>query len=134
MTCSFYTLKSIFGLFLEQFSGSPVFQTNLFLIYSLLAVGCGIGSMILYCWNRKNHIGAVLAAMPTSGMFAEAIGCIWMLVKHHTLFIQTVFDIVFGFIFIWLLYPNTRYKKLYWITFVVVTVLIFLMIYRPFLV
>lgn len=52
MTVSFYTLKFLLGFFWERFSGE--FPTVLFFAYSVMSLVCGIGSYILYFWNKKN--------------------------------------------------------------------------------
>lgn len=77
MTVSFYVLKYILGFFVKRFSGE--FPTMLFLAYSAMAYACGIGSSILYFWNKENLFGSVLCALPASGMLAEAIGCLMVL-------------------------------------------------------
>lgn len=131
MTLSFYGLKSILGLYIEHFSSE--FQTNLFLLYSALSVVCGIGSYILYYWNNGKLIGSVFCALPASGMLAEAVACLLMLVNHRMLLAQTLFDFVFTFIFLFLLYKKANYKTIYFATMGVVTILVFLVVYQPFL-
>ena len=61
MTVSFYILKFILGFFWERFSGE--FPTTLFLAYSLMAFICGIGSYILYFWNKENFFSSLLCAL-----------------------------------------------------------------------
>lgn len=41
MTISFYVLKYILGFYVERFSNDGHFQTDLFLVYSVLSVVCG---------------------------------------------------------------------------------------------
>lgn len=133
MTLSFYGLKPILGLCIEHFSGEPYFQTNLFLLYSALSVLCGIGSYILYYWNNGNVIGSILCALPASGMLAEAVACLLMLLKHQMLLAQTLFDFVFAFIFLIVSFKKANYKTIYFATMGVVMILAFLIIYQPFL-
>lgn len=133
MTLSFYGLKSILGLYIERFSNESHFQTNLFLLYSALSVVCGIGSYILYYWNNGKLIGSILCALPASGMLAEAVACLLMLLNHRMLLAQTLFDFVFVVIFLFLLYEKANYKTIYFATMGVVTILVFLVVYQPFL-
>ena len=131
MTLSFYGLKSILGVFLAQFSGE--FPTRLFLAYSAISLICGIGSGILYFWNKKTTFGSVLCALPAAGMLAEAIGCLIVLLTRRMLLGQTLFDFAFAAVFGILLYRKANYKVLYFVTLTITAALVFWMIYRPFL-
>lgn len=131
MTVSFYGLKYLLGLFMEQFSGE--FPTRLFLAYSVMAFGCGVGSGILYLWNKENLLGSMLCALPVGGMLAEAVGCTMVLLKRQTLLGQTLFDFVFALIFGILLYRKANSKAGYFITLAAATGVVFFVIYRPFL-
>lgn len=131
MTASFYGLKYILGFFVERFSGE--FPTMLFLAYSAMSLVCGIGSGILYFWNKETPFGSVLCALPPSGMLAEAIGCLLVLLKRRMLLGQTIFDFVFAAVFGILLYRKANCKILYFVTLTLVTALVFCVIYRPFL-
>ena len=131
MTVSFYGLKSILGVFLAQFSGE--FPTRLFLAYSAISLICGIGSGILYFWNKKTTFGSVLCALPAAGMLAEAIGCLIVLLTRRMLLGQTLFDFAFAAVFGILLYRKANYKVLYFVTLTITAALVFWMIYRPFL-
>ena len=133
MTISFYGLKYILGFFIPLFANDGHFQTYLFIIYSVLAVVCGAGSFILYFWNKDNKVSSILYALPASGMLAEAIGCMVVLVNDHMLLGQTIFDFVFALLFGVLLYKKANNKKIYIVTLVTVTVLVFLTFYKPFL-
>ena len=53
MTVSFYGLKYILGLYMPMFSNCGEFQTELFVIYSVLSVFCGAGGYILYFWKKR---------------------------------------------------------------------------------
>ncbi len=131
MTVSFYGLKYILGFFVERFSGE--FPTMLFLAYCAMALGCGVGSSILYFWNKENRFGSMLCALPASGLLAEAIGCLMVLLKRRMLLGQTIFDFAFALIFGILLYRKASNKAWYFLTLAVATGVVFFVIYRPFL-
>lgn len=131
MTVSFYVLKYILGFFVKRFSGE--FPTMLFLAYSAMAYACGIGSSILYFWNKENLFGSVLCALPASGMLAEAIGCLMVLWNRKMLLGQTLFDFLFALIFGILLYRKAKSKTLFFLTLAAVTGVVFFTIYQPFL-
>lgn len=133
MTISFYGLKYILGFYLEIFSNNARFQMDLFIVYSVLSIVCGAGSYILYYWNKENMVSSVLFALPASAMLAEAIGCLVVLINRHMLLGQTLFDFLFALLFGFTLFKRAKNKVLYFITISVVTVLIFLLIYKPFL-
>lgn len=131
MTISFYGLKYILGFFIAMFANDGKFQTDLFIIYSALSVVCGVGSFILYFWNMENKISSILYALPASGMLAEAIGCMVVLVNSHMLLAQTIFDFVFAFLFGILFFRKANNKIIYAVTMAVVTVLVFMAVYKP---
>lgn len=133
MTLCFYGLKYILGFYIPKFSNEGQFQTDLFIAYSILSVVCGIGSFVLYFWNRKNVFNSFLYALPASGMLAEAVACLILLCNSHMLLAQTIFDITFGLLFgVWL-YKKAYNKMLYIGTIIVVALLVFLLVYKPFL-
>ncbi len=133
MTICFYGLKYILGFYMPRFSNEGQFQTDLFLVYSVFSVACGIGSFVLYFWNRQNAFNSFLYAFPTSGMLAEAVACLIVLRNSHMLLAQTIFDFAFGLLFgVWL-YKRACNKMLYIGTVIIVTVLVFLLVYKPFL-
>lgn len=133
MTISFYGLKYILGFYIPRFSNDGQFQTDLFIVYSILSAACGIGSFILYFWNRQNVFQSFLYALPASGMLAEAAACLFVLYNRHMLLAQAVFDLAFGFLFGIGLYKKARHKILYIGTVILVGVSVFLLIYQPFL-
>lgn len=133
MTISFYGLKYILGFHLDRFSNDGQFQTDLFIIYSVLSVFCSVGSYILYYWNKENTVGSILCALPASGMLAEAIGCFFMLINRHMLLGQTLFDFLFALLFGIILFKKAKNKTLYFITMGIVTAFVFLLVYKPFL-
>lgn len=133
MTTSFYGLKYILGFYIPRFSNEGQFQTDLFIVYSILSVACGIGSFVLYFWNRQNVFNSFLYALPASGMLAEAVACLIVLCNSRMLLAQTIFDIVFGLLFGIGLYRKA-YNKLFYIgTVITVAVSVFLLVYKPFL-
>lgn len=133
MTISFYGLKYILGFCLDRFSNDGQFQWDLFFVYAALSVFCGAGSCILYYWNRGNKVSSALYALPASGMLAEAIGCLCVLVNRHMLLGQTLFDFLFALLFGILLFKRANNKIMYIITMGGVTTLVFLLVYKPFL-
>ena len=88
MTVSFYTLKFLLGFFWKRFSGE--FPTALFFAYSVMSLVCGIGSYILYFWNKKNVFSSLLCALPASGMLAEAIACSIVLRKETNTYVPSI--------------------------------------------
>ena len=131
MTLSFYVLKFILGLYIERFSNEQHFQTNLFLMYTVLSIMCGIGSYILYYWNKGNVIGSILCALPASGILAEMVACLWMLINHRMLLAQTLFDLIFTIIFGFVLCEKANFKLIYFITMGIVSVSVFCIVYQP---
>lgn len=131
MTVSFYTLKFILGFFWERFSGE--FPTTLFIAYSVMALVCGIGSYILYFWNKENLFSSLLCALPASGMLAEAIACSIVLWKQKILLGQTLFDFIFAVILGVLLYCKAENRILFFFTLVIATAATFFLIYQPYI-
>lgn len=131
MTVSFYTLKFLLGFFWERFSGE--FPTALFFAYSMMALICGIGSYILYFWNKKNIFSSLLCALPASGMLAEAIACSIVLYNQKMLLGQTLFDFIFAVILGVLLYWKAENRILFFLTLAIATGITFFIIYRPYL-
>lgn len=127
MTVSFYTLKFILGFFWERFSGE--FPTALFIAYSVMALVCGIGSYILYFWNKENLFSSLLCALSASGMLAEAIACSIVLWKQKILLGQTLFDFIFAVILGVLLYCKAENRILFFFTLVIATAATFFLIY-----
>lgn len=133
MTISFYGLKFILGFRMQKFANDGQFQTGLFLLYSVLSVVCGVGSFVLYEWNKGNRVSSILYALPASGMLAEAAGCMFVLINSHMLLAQTLFDFIFAMLFGVTLFKKAVYKKLYLISLIIVATLVFLLVYKPFL-
>lgn len=133
MTISFYGLKYILGFHIQKFANDGQFQTDLFLLYSVLSVVCGIGSFVLYYWNKGNRAGSILCALPAGGMLAEAAGCLFVLINSHMLLAQTSFDFIFALLFGVILFKRAEYKRLYLISLISVAALVFVLVYKPFL-
>ena len=133
MTGSFYGLKYLLGFLSERFSNGGQFQTNLFLVYSVLSVACGIGSYVLYFWNRQNVFNSFLYALPAGGLLAEAAACLVVLCNRHMLLAQTIFDLAVGLAFGIGMYRKAYHKMLYIGTVIAAGALVFLLVYQPFL-
>lgn len=133
MTISFYGLKYLLGFWIARFSNEGQFQTELFIVYSVLSAACGIGSFVLYFWNRQNGFNSFLYALPAGGMLAEAAACLFVLCDRHMLLAQTIFDFAFGLAFGIGLYRKAYNKVIYMATMIVAAVLVFLLVYQPFL-
>lgn len=133
MTISFYGLKYLLGFWIARFSNEGTFQTELFIVYSGLSAACGIGSFVLYFWNRQNGFNSFLYALPAGGMLAEAAACLFVLCNRHMLLAQTIFDFAFGLAFGIGLYRKAYNKVIYMATMIVAAVLVFLLVYQPFL-
>lgn len=133
MTICFYGLKYLLGFWIERFSNEGQFQTNLFIVYSALSVVCGIGSFILYFWNRQNVFNSFLYALPAAGMLAEAAACLFVLYNRHMLLAQTLFDFAVGLAFGVGMYRKAYHKIHYIGTMIAVGVVVFFLVYKPFL-
>lgn len=133
MTISFYGLKYLLGFWIARFSNEGKFQTELFVVYSVLSAACGIGSFVLYFWNRQNGFNSFLYALPAGGMLAEAAACLFVLCDRHMLLAQTIFDFAFGLAFGIGLYRKAYNKVIYMAMMIVSAVLVFLLVYQPFL-
>ncbi|MGN0452180.1 MAG: hypothetical protein ACI4GZ_00075 [Ruminococcus sp.] len=133
MTVSFYGMKYILGLFIPQFDNEGQFQTTLFILYSVLSVVCGIGSCVLYFWNRRNLFGSVLLALPVCAMLAEGIACLYVLINKQMLLAQTVFDLLIALIFGIVFWKKATNKVAYTVTLVTAAALVFFLFYRPYM-
>lgn len=133
MTCSFYGLKWLLGLFLPQFE-SESFSWNLLILYTILSLLCAAGGFILYFWNRKNIFSSFLYALPIGGLAAEALATGIFLCKHHTYLFQLLFDFISMAVLGRLFYKKAACKPLYVSAAVVSAWIIYALIYRPFLI
>lgn len=131
MTISFYLLKFLLGFFISKFSGE--FMMSLFIIYSILAVGCGIGAFILYYWEKNISVNSILYALPTGLLLAETMAVMSYLIKHSTFLFQLIMDGVAVCIFgVWF-FKMAKNKILYIVSICVVTSVAYVVIYRSFL-
>lgn len=132
MTISFYVLEYLLGMFLPRFDNGG-FRTSLFIIYTVLSLVCGMGGFLLYFWNRKNNFASILYALPVSALLAETVGVAIYLFTNQIYLFQLLFDlsctIGFGILF----FKKANNKILYSMTSVIVAVMVYLIIYRPFL-
>ena len=132
MNFSFYFLKYILGFFVLRFYNEG-FQWNLFILYNILALVCSAIAYVLYFWNKDNKLSSFLYALPVSGLVAETIGVSIYFYNNHTFLFQLIFDflslIVLGFWF----YKKANNKMIYIMTIVVVSSIVYFVIYRPFL-
>lgn len=85
------------------------------ILYSFI---CGIGSILLYFYKDHRWYSNIICAIPSSILFEEGISCFHLLITQHILFIQTVFDLFFTFIFIKYFYKYSK-KNVFWMTFII---------------
>lgn len=133
MTISFYALKYILGFYIERFANDGHFQVKLFIVYSVLSFICGAGSFILYYWNKHNTFNSVLYALPSGGLIAEGVACLFALISRHMLLGQTIFNLLFALIFGFLFFKKANNKTLYVLSILVVGALTYLLVYKSFL-
>ncbi len=131
MTVSFYGLKYLLGLFLPRFDGP--FLTNLFLVYSLLAVFCGIAAFVLYYWNRKHCLSSMLYGLPVGALVAETVGVFAYLLEHQTFLFQLLMNLAALSVFVILFWKKAKYKYLYVISGCVTALVFYFGLYHFFL-
>lgn len=132
MTISFYLLKYILGYYIPRFN-SGSFQTHLFFVYSILAVICGIGGYILYFWASSSKCSSILYALPISALSAESIGVTIYFFTNKEYFFQLLFDLLCAVFLGGLFYKKAANKFSYCLTMVIVTPVIYILVYKPFL-
>lgn len=132
MTFSFYGLLYVLGLYLPRFHNDG-FQTSLFLMYTGLSAGCGVGAFVLYYWVRNTRISAVLYALPVGALLAETVGTGVWLVNRSTFLFQFLMDILAAVVFGVLFLKRTAHKGIYGAAVLLVTAAVYTVIYRPFL-
>lgn len=133
MTISFYVLKYILGFTIPIFSNNGCFQTDLFIIYSILSLICGMGSFVLFSWNNNKATSSFLYAMPASGLIAEFMGCLIVLINHQMFLAQTLFDLVFALLFGVVLFKKAPNKIAYLGTLMIVSLTVYFLVYHPYL-
>ena len=132
MTFSFYSLQYVLGLFLPMFDNEG-FKTSLFLLYSFLSIGCGMGAFILYYWERKTKISAVLYALPVGALVAETIGIGICLVNRSVFLFQFLLDFLAFILLGTIFYKRTVSKVIYGVAICLVTAAVYFIVYQPFL-
>ena len=80
---------------------------------------CVIRSVLLYFYKDHRWYSNIICAIPSSILFAERISCFYLLITQHILFIQTVFDLLFTFIFIKYFYKYSKKQNEFWMTFII---------------
>lgn len=132
MSFSFYFFKYILGLFLPQFDNGN-FQWNLFMIYALGSLACGVVGFALYFWNKGGKVGSFLYALPIGALLAETIGVAIYLYHNHIYLFQLIFNalsvIILGFWF----FRKANHKVIYITTIVVVALTGYFFFYHLFL-
>lgn len=132
MTLSFYVLKYILGLLSPAFVNDG-FQTNLFILYSVLSLGCGIGAYILYWWNKEIKGNAVLYALPIGALLAETIGVLIYFMNNKVFLFQLLMDIIASVTLGAVFYKRAKSKVIYTAAIFVITFTVYMIVYRPFL-
>lgn len=128
MSLSYYGLKAILGIFIPMFSDS--FNSSLFVMYSVLAIPCGIAAFVLYYWNKDNIFNSVLYSLPVGGLAAETVATAIYLSKFHSFLFQLLMDAIgmlaFGIIFS----TRVKSKKIYGISIILSALLCYFVIYH----
>ncbi|MDY3618425.1 hypothetical protein [Agathobaculum sp.] len=132
MNIGFYGLKYLYRFFAPN-RADEGFQTNLFLLYTLLALACAAISFVLYFWNRDSALNSVLYALPVGGLAAETIGMAVFFFANRTYLFQLLFDLAGGVAFGLLFFRKAKSKPLYAATAAAVAALGYLLFYKPFL-
>lgn len=109
------------------------FQWNLLIMFNIFALVCSAISYVLYFWNKKNKLNNFLYALPVSGLAAETIGVSFYLYKNHTFLFQVIFDALSLMILGYWFYQKANNKLIYLATIVVITLIGYSLVYRPFL-
>ena len=130
MTLSFYGLQYLLGFWLPRFDNDG-FKTSLFLLYTCLSVGCGVGAFVLFFWERWRKLGAVLYALPVGALMAEAVGVGVYLVKNSTYLFQFLLDALAAVVLGILFYQRNACKAIYTVSVVAVTAAVYFFIYYP---
>ncbi len=132
MTLSFYALQYVLGRFLPRFHNEG-FKTGLFLLYSALSVGCGIGAFVLFYWNKNIKANAVLYAMPVGALLAETIAPAVVLIYRSLFLFQFLLDLSAAVALGILFYKRSKSKPVYFVSLCLITAAVYCVIYRPFL-
>lgn len=130
MTLAFYALKYLLGVFVPQFANDGAFQTRLFLLYTGLSLICGLGSAVLYFWNKSRWYSGVLYALPAGALLAEGIACGIVLFSKHMLLGQTIFDLMAAACFCVVMGKKASNKFVFRCALVMITAIVFHVVYQ----
>ncbi len=132
MTTSFYALRYFLDAQVFRYEDAA-FPSGLFFLYAALSLACGAGAFILYAWEKKSRWGAVLYALPVGALLAESLGVAAYLAGHGTYLSQLLLDLAGALYFGLLFYRRTAYRPLYLAAVCAVAVIVYGVVYRPFL-
>jgi len=132
MSFSFYISEYILGVFFPQFDNGG-FRWNLFQLYSILSLFCGVVGFVLYFWNRDGKIGSILYALPIGALLAETAGVFVCLYNNKTFLFQFVFNALSVILLGLWFYKKSKYKLIYVATCLAVCLAGYFFFYRPFL-
>lgn len=131
MSFSFYFFYYIFGFFSQRFYNEG-FNWNLFILYAMGSLMCGIVGYILYYWNRGGRIGSVLYALPIGGLLAEIVGVAIYLYVNHVYLFQLVFNVLSIIILGTLFWRKAQYKSVYVAAIAVTALTVYFAFYHAF--
>lgn len=132
MNFSFYFLKYLLGFFILRFHDEG-FNWSLFILYDVFALVCAAVSYVLYFWNKRNKMSSFLYALPVGGLVAETIGVSFYLYNNHTFLFQLILDFLSLLILGYWFYIKANSKLLYIITVIVISLMGYFLVYRPFI-
>lgn len=132
MSFSFYILEYVLGLFFPRFSNDD-FRWNLFIMYSIGSIVCGIIGFVLYFWNKDGKAGSVLYALPVGGLLAETIGVFVYFCNERVFLFQLLFNVISASIMGLWFYKKSKYKLIYICTCLAVCLVGYFLFYRLFL-
>ncbi len=123
MTLSFYGLQAILGMFIPLFSGG--FRLSLFILFAILSIPCAVAAFILYYWNRDSILNSVLYSLPLGALAGETVAVFVYFFQQHTFLFQLLMDIVGTIIFFLLFIQKAKSKKVFIISFVLITLFVY---------
>lgn len=132
MTLSFYGLKYLLGLFLPMFDNGG-FLTNLFVAYSALALGSGVGAFILYYWERPVKFNGILYSLPVGALLAETIGVAVYLFNNSTFLFQFLLDLAGVIVLGIICGKRSQIKVIYILALCAVAAAVYFTVYQPYL-
>ena len=132
MTFSFYASPLILAEYFPSLFQKE-FKTSLFLLYSFLSAGCGVGAFVLRFWERKTKLNAVLYALPVGALLAEAVGTAVCLIGHSIFLFQFLLDLSGAAAFGILFFRRAESKGLYLVCVLLWAAALYFILYQPFL-